>query len=96
MASAVDQITGVIPIAVAGGVTMRMTEAALGGKRKRARRLGPVMKGSKRVGGRPVKKRGISKGKIGGMGPYLSERGPRTLAARKSIPKGGDYHNVGL
>jgi hypothetical protein len=79
-------MVGIIPVAMAGGVTMKMTQAALGGRKVR---------GMKRRGARKVTRRG-KMNKVVGMGPYLSEKGPRTLAARRAIPRGGDFKNVGL
>ena len=38
MASTVDQITGLIPITVAGGVTLAFTERAFGGQQQRRRK----------------------------------------------------------
>ncbi len=38
MSSAVEQITSVIPIAVASGVTLKMTQAALGTTGQRVRK----------------------------------------------------------
>ena len=82
-------ITGMVPLVIGGGVVMKMSEAALGKPTRKRRSTRAKARVKRRTWQKQVRRRGMKKHLPNG-------HMPKSKMARRLLPPGGDYRNVGL